>query len=263
LVKAANAGGVCGGSGNNRIVSFDSLASGASATITIIARLDCVVVNGQIVGNTASVTSTTRDPVSGNNSSNVTFTVSKPPPVISPMSETYSAQGGDGGVIVTVPAGCGWQAVSNDAWIMITAGSTGTGNGSVAYHVAVNETGSPRVGTLTIAGLTFTVNQSNQNCSYSIFPLSASYSEAGGAGSVAVTAPAGCVWKASAMTPDIGFARHRHGVGNGSMSYRGDEPRLLPNRHDSHRRFTFTVYGAGAACPFSIAPTGRETRAAL
>lgn len=46
-------------------------------------------------------------------------------------------------------------------WITITSGQSGNGSGPVGYTVAANATGSPRTGTMTIAGQTFTVNQSN------------------------------------------------------------------------------------------------------
>jgi hypothetical protein len=252
--------GVCGGSGNNRIVSFNSLASGASATMTIVANLDCSVSNGQSIGNAASVTSIVRDPVSGNNSSSVNFTASNPPRGILPTSQSYAADGGDGVVSVTAPAGCGWQAVSNDSWLTITSGSVGTGNGSVGYHVATNSTGSPRTGTLTIAGLTFTVNQSNLSCSYSILPASNSFPASGGSGSVSVTAPAGCLWKAISNDPWITVAPGSGtGDGNGSVGYAveansGTIPRTGTITIAGQ---TFTVMQAGVPCAFSLTPTGK------
>jgi hypothetical protein len=67
--------------------------------------------------------------------------------------------GGSGTVSLTAGAGCTWTAVSNDVWITITSGSSGTGDGSVAYSVGINTTLAPRIGTMTIGGETFTVNQ--------------------------------------------------------------------------------------------------------
>jgi hypothetical protein len=60
---------------------------------------------------------------------------------------------------VTSGAACGWTAVSNVTWITVTAGSSGTSNGSVGYNVASNSTASSRTGTLTVAGQTVTVTQ--------------------------------------------------------------------------------------------------------
>ncbi|MDQ3011874.1 MAG: putative Ig domain-containing protein [Acidobacteriota bacterium] len=59
---------------------------------------------------------------------------------------------------VTAAAGCGWTAASNAPWITINSGTTGSGNGTVAYTVAAN-TGTLRTGTITIAGQIFIVTQ--------------------------------------------------------------------------------------------------------
>ena len=81
---------------------------------------------------------------------------------ITPTSKTFTSAGGPGTVGVTGTSGCSWTAtVSPSApWITITSGATGTGNGGVGYSVTTNPTGLTRVGTITIAGQTFTVTQS-------------------------------------------------------------------------------------------------------
>ncbi|MBL8172362.1 MAG: isopeptide-forming domain-containing fimbrial protein [Acidobacteria bacterium] len=79
--------------------------------------------------------------------------------VINPLSANYGSSGGTGSVSLTTGILCNWVAVSNDAWVSITAGASGTGNGTINYSVAPNP-GNARVGTLTIGGQTFTVNQS-------------------------------------------------------------------------------------------------------
>ena len=55
--------------------------------------------------------------------------------------------------------GCGWTAVSHDTWITITAGASGSGNGTVSYSLAANPARIPRQGTMTIAGHAFTALQ--------------------------------------------------------------------------------------------------------
>jgi len=80
---------------------------------------------------------------------------------ISPTQASYTRTGGTGSVAVTAAAGCNWSAVSNaPTWLTITSGSSGSGNGTVVY--SVGPYGGPpkkRTGTLSIAGLTFTVSQ--------------------------------------------------------------------------------------------------------
>jgi subtilisin family serine protease len=76
-----------------------------------------------------------------------------------PTSQTYTSAGGAAGVSVSTQSGCPWTAVSNAPWITITGGASGTGGGTVNYSVAANSVTAPRSATMTIAGLTFTVNQ--------------------------------------------------------------------------------------------------------
>jgi len=64
---AATGGGVCGGTGNNRTVTFSSLGSGATSTITIVATVSSAPANNVII-NQASVSSATVDPNPSNNS---------------------------------------------------------------------------------------------------------------------------------------------------------------------------------------------------
>jgi glucose/arabinose dehydrogenase len=78
---------------------------------------------------------------------------------LSPTSKYFTSAGGTGSVSMTTTTGCAWTAVSNASWITITAGASGTGNGTVSYSVEVNTTGAMRTGTITIGGETFTVTQ--------------------------------------------------------------------------------------------------------
>jgi len=79
---ASTGGGVCGGSGNNRTVTFPLLPSGQSETITFVANVNCSVADGTVISNTATVSSSTPDPNSDNDSSTATTTASNPPPMI-------------------------------------------------------------------------------------------------------------------------------------------------------------------------------------
>jgi uncharacterized repeat protein (TIGR01451 family) len=79
---SSTGGGVCGGSGNNRTVTFATLASGQSETITFVANVNCSVADGTVINNTATVSSFTPDPDLSNNSATATTTASNPPPTI-------------------------------------------------------------------------------------------------------------------------------------------------------------------------------------
>jgi uncharacterized repeat protein (TIGR01451 family) len=78
----ATGGGVCSGAGNNRAVTFASLAPGASGAITLVVNVNCSVANGAIVSNTATVSSATFDSELSNNTATTATTASNPPPDI-------------------------------------------------------------------------------------------------------------------------------------------------------------------------------------
>jgi hypothetical protein len=78
---------------------------------------------------------------------------------INPTNQSIDNDGGAGTPVgVTAGTGCSWTATSNDSWITVTSGASGSGNGTVRFTVDRN-TGKKRTGTMTIAGRTFTVDQ--------------------------------------------------------------------------------------------------------
>lgn len=88
---------------------------------------------------------------------------------IYPETKTISSSGGTFSVSVAASVNtCGWTAISNALWIMITSGSNGSGNGTVSYSVAANTGTSTRTGTMTIAGRTFTVTQSGASAQHTL-----------------------------------------------------------------------------------------------
>jgi C1A family cysteine protease len=115
--------------------------------------------------------------------------------VSQPSPASFSASGGSGTVSVTAANSCSWTASSNDSWIGITSGASGTGNGTVTFSVSANN-GASRTGSLRIGGQTLSVTQSGgSTCTYSISPAQQTFDAAGGNGSVAVTAVGtSCAW---------------------------------------------------------------------
>jgi hypothetical protein len=157
---------------------------------------------------------------------------------ISPTSQSFSSSGGTGSVNVTAESGCSWSATSNDGWITITSGSSGSGNGAVDYSVASNSSASLRTGTITIAGKTFTVTQSGVSCTYSISPTSQSFSSSGGTGSVSVTAESGCDWIATSNDDWITITSGSSGSGDGAVDYS-----VSSNSSAGSRTGTMTIAG--------------------
>jgi hypothetical protein len=89
-----------------------------------------------------------------------TFTLTQEPCSysISPDTVKIDDSGGTATINVSTGSTCTWTASSNDSWITITAGASGTGNGAVRFTVARND-GKKRNGTLTIAGRNAKVEQ--------------------------------------------------------------------------------------------------------
>jgi hypothetical protein len=74
-----------------------------------------------------------------------------------------SADNPSGGTIsFTLGSSCSWTATTNASWITFTSATSGTGSGSVTYSVAVNGSGVPRSGTITIGGQTYMVYQGQE-----------------------------------------------------------------------------------------------------
>ena len=141
---------------------------------------------------------------------------------IDPSSTNPGAAGGAGGVAVTANrSDCSWAAVSNGAWIAVSPGSAvGTGSGTVNYSIAANPLHASRLGTMTVAGQTFTVTQAGVVCAFTIDPTAVSLGASGGAGSVALTTNAtDCGWTAVSQVSWIQVTGGGSGTGNGTVQY--------------------------------------------
>ena len=78
--------------------------------------------------------------------------------VLGRPSAAVGAMGGSGSFEVNTRQDCRWSATSNDAWLHVTAGASGAGDGTVRFSADLNP-GPARTGTIVAAGRTFTVSQ--------------------------------------------------------------------------------------------------------
>lgn len=189
---------------------------------------------------------------------------------ISVSASQFPASGGAGVVTVTAPAGCPWAASSTVSWITV-APAAGSGNATVNFTVAVNS-GTGRTGTITVGGVAVTIQQTSglssppPACAISLQPTSASVPAAGGTGTVAVTAAAGCAWTVSALASWITLTTPPSGSGNGSVGFSVAANTATTARSGTLNigGQTFTVNQAAAAqtCTVSINPTSQSVPAA-
>jgi pimeloyl-ACP methyl ester carboxylesterase len=80
-------------------------------------------------------------------------------PVLTPASQDFAYQGGTGNLDVAVPGSFNWTATSSATWITLNS-SGGTGNGTLSYTSAANDSVNSRTGTINIGGQMFTVTES-------------------------------------------------------------------------------------------------------
>ena len=110
---------------------------------------------------------------------------------MSPTAATLTSAAGSSTTGVTAPGGCNWTAASNAAWLSVTGGASGSGDGTVTFSATANPSTAQRVGTLTVAGQTVTVTQTGIGCTFGVSPTSHTLTSAAGSSTMAVTAPGG------------------------------------------------------------------------
>jgi hypothetical protein len=177
---------------------------------------------------------------------------------LNPTSQSVPASGGAGAPIaVTNPSGCGWTAASDVPWLTITAGTSGTANGTVKFTADAN-VGPARSGTLTIAGLKFTANQAD-GCAGLLNPASQAFPTSGGAGGpIAVTIGAGCTWTGTSNVSWITINSGANGSSNGTVTF------TVAANNGPARSGTLTIAGQtftatqATACNGSLNPTSQN-----
>jgi len=139
---------------------------------------------------------------------------------INPTSASLPLLGGSNTVAVTAASGCTWTATTSAPWILISTGSSGSGNGSVDFVVLPN-IGPARSDTILIAGQTFTVSQAGvlPTCTYTLSTPGATALAAGGPDSFTVSTAAGCTWTATTSSTWISITSGASGNGNGTVAF--------------------------------------------
>ncbi len=194
------------------------------------------------------------------------YTMAAPPAActysISAVGETAPLTGGTGTIGVTASSGCKWTATSSEAWIQVTSGASGTGNGTVSFSVSPNNPsanqGAPaRTGTISVAGYTYTVTQGDLSCAYTVAL------EASGTGTFSnsidvYTSNSQCTWTASPKVSWMSVTSGASGTGNGVVKFA-----MQPNTSVTARMGGISVAGqslafvqdAGLSCSYTVSPT--------
>jgi hypothetical protein len=161
--------------------------------------------------------------------------------VIAPTGKLFTQFGSESSFDVMTAAGCKWSVTTADPWIFITSEESSIGPGTVSYGVTDNMTSTPRLGTITAGGVSFTVVQDGGtlgDCIYVITPSSAVFNASGGNGSIQVNTEVRCAWEATVNVNWITFTSQIVGIGTRSVTYH-----VNPNASSSGRAGLITIGG--------------------
>ncbi len=136
---------------------------------------------------------------------------------LSAPSANIAATIGTGSFNVTAGMGCTWTATSNQSWLTITNGVSGTSNGTVSYSFTAN-TGASRSAIISVSGQSYTVTQTG-GCVISLSTPSSNLGAVSSTTTFYVTAGAGCAWAATSNQTWLTIASGASGTGTGTISF--------------------------------------------
>ena len=182
---------------------------------------------------------------------------------IAPASAAYGKDAASGTFGVTAGEQCPWSAASNAAWLAITSGSSGTGNGTVAYALERNRELNSRSAVIAVGERTFTVTQAADTgpapiCDYSVAPVEFTPCMTSPTTlSATIAAPQGCVWTAEADAPWITVTSGQSGAGSGVISFRVGDNWDAPRRSVVKVRWPTATAGQNlqvlqAGCSYAV-----------
>jgi hypothetical protein len=184
---------------------------------------------------------------------------------ILPTNASYDASGGEGIVTVTAASDCLWSASSSADWITILSGTSGSASGTVSYAVASDISAGGRIGTMSIAGETFMVNQAAPtDCIFTVNPASIKLPARGGSRTVKVRSLGiPCDWTAVSNDPFVTITAGASGTGNAIVRYTvpGNTNIVALTGTMTIAGKTFTVTQAAGGCTFSLSPKSGKSKA--
>ena len=179
---------------------------------------------------------------------------------LDPPSPWFDSGPALAGVTVRSPGGCPWTATSNAAWIAITAGATGSGDGTFRYSLSSNG-GASRVGTVSVADQTLVISQAAPAvalCVYTLQTGSASMAAAGGTTGVSVQTAPGCSWTAASNASWLAVAGVASGSGSGTVTVSAAQNTGAARAGTltiAGQTFTVNQAGVTQSCNVTLQPT--------
>ena len=180
---------------------------------------------------------------------------------------THFASGGIISVDVVVSRpNCSWAFSSPHAWVSPSGATVRSGNGAITVAISPNESSVGRIARLWAAGSMFNAAQDGSSCSYAVEDERLSFAQAGGTGSVKISArPRDCTWSVSSAERWIFIGSTVTGRGDGIVGFSvGPNPGAIRTGTLSVTGTLVKVtQGTEADPPPSINPAGVLHAAAL
>ncbi len=162
---------------------------------------------------------------------------------LTPANREHSASAGSG-FSFAVDGNVNWTAASNQGWLRVAAGQSGTGAGTITYEMDAQTFGDPRVGLITLTGeanvvRTFEVRQLGVPTALGVGVADVNVGEAGASG-LGVNVTANVTWNATKAVHWIQFSGASGAVGDGALSWN-----VMPNTGSVAREAVISVTGGG------------------
>ncbi|MDX2043803.1 MAG: SBBP repeat-containing protein [Acidobacteriota bacterium] len=147
---------------------------------------------------------------------------------VTPDSQAFDQNGGNGAVTIQTTGQCSWQVGSDSGFVTLSGVGSGSGNGMVSFNVTANSGAAQRAGSLTVTGLngfskTISILQGSATqavCTFALTPTNATLPAKGGdrAFFVDVT-PGNCEWTATTTSDFISVTSDRDQSGSAFITY--------------------------------------------
>jgi len=146
-------------------------------------------------------------------------------PTLSHGSTPFAATGGTGTLAVSVARECSWSASSGAAWIAITGGASGQGDGTVSFRVSENADPVTRSASISVGDQHADIGQAAAACTYTVSaPSSGALDPTGDRAVIDVRTHDGCGWQAQADA-DWAAVQPASGTGTGEVTVTVDANR--------------------------------------
>ena len=181
---------------------------------------------------------------------------------VSPTSATFDKRGGTDHVTITAPETCRWTVASSAAWLHITSGAEGTGNGTVTYAVDANVDPAARASTIAVADKTIAISQPGdlRSLRVSISVLHFSPCMPASEMTTTITTAAACPWTASSNVSWMAVTRGGSTVGSGVAGFTVAENYDLPRAGQILVRWPAPTADKTSRCRRPVVGRGEQDR---